>query len=51
MELTIRTIVVLIIILVAGLVFGTMILGWGDMANTWMVSVTEPLKELIFPGN
>lgn len=49
MEFTIRTIMVMIIILVAGLVFATMILGWGAEANSWLAITTEPLRDLLFP--
>lgn len=49
MELTIRTIMVLILILAAGLVFATMILGWGADASSWVAITTEPLMEMLFP--
>lgn len=47
MELTIRTIVVLMIILVAGLVFATMVLNWGTQGNEWQNDILDSLKGLI----
>jgi hypothetical protein len=47
MELTFRTIVILIIILVALLVFAGMIMGWGANINSWFNQVFDPLQETV----
>jgi hypothetical protein len=47
MELTMRTIVVLLILLVATLVFASIILGWGSESNTWLHNFLKPFQDII----
>ena len=47
MELTLRTIVVMIIILVTAVVLITIILGWGGQANAWFSDVMKPFQDLL----
>ncbi len=44
MEFTLRTIIVMIILVVAFMVFMMIILGWGTEANTWFTDVFGSLK-------
>ena len=48
MELTLRTVVVLIIILVSAVVFVSLILGWGGQAREWFNDIIAPLRDMFF---
>ena len=48
MEFTLRTMVVLIIILIAAFVFASLILGWGNQANMLFAETFNQLRKLIF---
>lgn len=50
MELTLRTIVVLVVILVTAIVLISIILGWGGNANAWFRDVMKPFENLLL-GN
>jgi hypothetical protein len=47
MELTMRTIVVLVILLLAALIFAAIILGWGNEARYWFSSFIQPFQDLL----
>ncbi len=47
MEFTIRTIVVLTLLLVATLVFAAVMLGWGAEASEWLTAILSPFQELV----
>jgi len=46
MELTMKTVIILVLVLIAGLVFATLILGWGVDLNKWFAAVIKPFEEL-----
>jgi hypothetical protein len=48
MEFTMKTIVVLILLLIATLVLASIMLGWGDEATRWFVLAFEPMQDLVF---
>lgn len=47
MEFTMRTIVVLTILLVATLVFASIMLGWGSEATQWLSAILRPFQDLV----
>jgi hypothetical protein len=47
MEFTMRTIVVLLILLAATLVIVSIMFGWGSEARSWFVMVFEPMQNLV----
>lgn len=47
MEFTIRTIVVLTLLLVATLVFAAIMLGWGSEASEWLTAILTPFQDLV----
>lgn len=47
MEFTIRTIVVLTLLLVATLVFAAVMLGWGSESSEWLTAVMSPFQNLV----
>jgi hypothetical protein len=50
MELTLRAILVLIVLLVAAIIFATLILGWGNQANLWFGNTFDSLRNWILGG-
>jgi hypothetical protein len=47
MELTLSTVVVLLILLIATLIFASIMLGWGGEATTWLNSTFTPFQNLV----
>ena len=47
MELTLRTIMVLMILLIATLLFASIILGWNDDLNKWFKESFANLKGIV----
>ena len=47
MEFSLRIVVVLVLLLVAALIFATLIMGWGKDALGWSEAVMGPMRELI----
>lgn len=47
MEFTLRLAVVIILLLIATLVFATLIISWGDLSNTMFGDVFGPLQDWI----
>ncbi len=45
MEVTMGVVITAIIILIAGLVFATLIFGWSGEARFWMESVISPFQD------
>lgn len=46
MEFTLRTVVIMILLLVAMLVFASLILGWGKDSNDIMNAAINPFRDL-----
>ena len=46
MELTMKTVIILVLVLIAGLVFASLILGWGGDLNMWFQAVIKPFEDL-----
>jgi len=49
MELTMRTIVVLIILLIATFVFASIIMGWGTEVGTWLNATLTSFQNMVLP--
>jgi hypothetical protein len=47
MEYTLRTIVVLTLLLVATLVFAAIMLGWGSEVTEWLTAILNPFQDLV----
>ncbi len=47
MEFSLKTVIVLLILLIAFLIFTTIILGWGQETNTWFYDVFGGLKSVL----
>ncbi len=47
MEFTLRTAIILIILLVAALLYATIMIGWGEEGTSWMSDSLEPMKEYL----
>jgi len=48
MELNLEIVVFLVLLLVAALIFATLMTGWGAQAGEWADTVIAPIRNLIF---
>jgi hypothetical protein len=47
MEFTFKTIVVMALLLIATLVFASIMLGWSGEATEWLTAILSPFQDLV----